>query len=331
MILAAALLACLSPSAVAYTTTFPVATFAPLGSQIAGKDGWTISDPGADSSPVFPLSYSTYLPDKVTLKNSVAAELGGYYDPPPAPSPTTVFLSHDAAGQLQNTSFSVDFAVQGSGEPYSGRDGFGFALRDAGDHNLLSVVLIPVTGGSGDAYQVAYAVGSAAAINAHDANSSLIYVHQSGLYTLSLNLTPNAANPAFSATITGTNSQTFTGTATGLGSAVVGRFGALWNVTDAVAGNNGLIFDNVAVVQGSAAPALPLILTLTLSGPTLRFSWPSQTGRIYQLRGSTSLATAPATWPLMQANLAATPPTNTLALAKPADPQRFYVIEEDSP
>ena len=94
MVLTGAIVAGLALSAAAFTTTFPVATFRPLGSQVAGMDGWTINDPGADSSPAFPLSYSNYLPDKVTYINSVAAELGGTYDPPLAASPgrATFFL-----------------------------------------------------------------------------------------------------------------------------------------------------------------------------------------------------------------------------------------------
>jgi len=251
-------LAAVAPfSASAFVTTFPAGTYAPLGSEIAGKDGWTISDPGADGpGSGYPLSYSNYLPDRITLVNSVAAELGGNYDPPLAASPTSVFLSHDAAGELQNTSFTLDFAIRGSGEAFPGRDGFGFALRDSSNGNLLSVLLVPEAGGTGDAYRVAYSVGGGAPVNAQDGSGNPMYVHAAGLYTMTLAFTPGGANPTFSGTITGTNTQTFTGTATGLGTAAVDRFGALWNVSNPVAGDNGIIFDNLSVVPESSTALL---------------------------------------------------------------------------
>ena len=234
-------------TASAFVTTFPAGTYGPLGTEVAGKEGWTISDPGPDGH-ASPLSFSN------NLNGSVAAELGGAYDPPLATPPTSVFLSHDTAGEFQYTSFNLEFAIAGSSELYPTRDGFGFGMRDSSNGNLLSVVLVPDTG---DAYRVAYTVGNGPIVYAQDGLGSPMYIHQNGLYSLSLNITPGGANPTFSATVTGTNAQTFTGIATGLGSSTVDRFGALWNVAaSTTAGDNGIIFDNLSVVPESSTALL---------------------------------------------------------------------------
>lgn len=258
-------------SASAFVTTFPLGTFAPVGTEIAGKDGWSISDPGFDglwsqvpdgSGSAFPLSFSN------TLNSSVCAELGGFKDAPLAASPTSVFLSHDAAGELRYTSFSIGaFAIAGSTEVYPNRDGFGFALRDSGDNNLISVLLVPVTGGAGDAYRVAYTVGAGPVVNAADSNGDPMYIYQNGLYSMSMTITPAGINPTFSATISGSSSQTFTGIATGLGSASVSRFGALWNVDPpigSVPGDNGILFDNLSVIPESSTALLAGLASLGL-------------------------------------------------------------------
>jgi len=318
-----------SHSAWAYDTNFPDAIF-PLGSQIAGNDGWTISDPGFSGNlvnTVPSLSFANANFNDVSTTNN-AAELGGFYDVPLASSPTTVVLSHATPNQLQHAAFKVDFLIQPSSVDFPGRDGFGFSFRDASNSNLIRISLTPVTGGAGDAYQVSYTVGASDPVIPTNVLSELIYAHDSTVHTLTVAFTPNGANPTLSVKLVSydidgviSKTDTFTGSASGLGSANVARFGAEWNATDV--GDNGLVFDNLQVVQ-------PVQLAVTSSGSNLNFSWPSRAGKIYTLRTSTGLATAPATWDVVSGsdNIAAAPPLNTQSLVRPADTKRFYVIEE---
>lgn len=259
--LVALLVAALPSSASAFVTSFPEATFAPagdIGAQIAGKDGWSIDDPYFDVNDNRGLSYSNI------LNTSLAAQLGGaFYVADPGAS---IFLSHAAPGELQYTSLSVAFAIQSSNFVNPGRDAFGFSFRDGGGDNLLTISLVPVASTNNDAYQVRYTVGANPTVNALDGNSDPMFIYHNGLYSLNLGFTPNGANPTFSATITGSNAQTFTGTATGLGASSVDRFGVEWNL-DGDGANNGLIFDDLSVVP---EPSSSLLLCLAGLGLACR-------------------------------------------------------------
>jgi hypothetical protein len=242
----------------AFVTTFPVGTYTPLGSEVAGKEDWTISDPGSDlNSDTNPDGFLSFV---TSLAGSRAAAIGGVYNIPEATLPTTVFLSHGAPAPLQYTSFSTDFAIASSDEEFPGRDGFGFSFRDVGNNNLLTISLVPVASVDNDAYQVRYTIGANAQQNAMDVNDDPMFIYHNGLYSLDLLFTPNGANPTFSATITGTNSQTFSDVATGLGSSNISRFGAEWNVLPGQAGTNHLVFDNVSLIP---EPSSALLIALT--------------------------------------------------------------------
>ena len=193
------------------------------------------------------LSYSN------VLSEDIAAEIGGYYDRPGSGS--TISLYHAAPGELQYLSFTVDFGMQKSVYPLAGkRDGFGFSFHDDNDANLLTISLVPAVSTLNNSFQVCYTVGAEPMAQAKDANGDNMFVYYSGLYQLKLDFTPNGANPLFSGTVTGSNTQTFTGTATGLGSKHLLNFGAEWNVTDV--GNNGMIFDNLSVVPEPSSALL---------------------------------------------------------------------------
>jgi len=60
----------------------------------------------------------------------------------------------------------------------------------------------------------------------------------------------------------------------------------------------------------------------------LNINWNSRSGKRYNLRSSTDLSTAPSTWPVVAGAIVPTPPTNSLSIPRPADPKRFYVVEE---
>lgn len=251
-------------SASAFVTSFPLSVFAPLeqiddppapmtndvGAQIAGKDGWTINDPDYNVTDTRGLSYSNF------LNSSLGAQVGGYYAVPVANS--SIYLSHAATVGLQSSSFDVDFAIQASNEANPGRDAFGFSFRGASNENLLTISFVPYTSPTyplDDAYQVRYTVGALGTVNAQDGNGDPMFMFHNGFYSLELDFTPNGANPTFSATLTGSNPQTFSGTATGLGASSIARVGAEWNLVGD-GGNNGLIFDNISLVPEPSSSLL---------------------------------------------------------------------------
>ncbi|MCH7228907.1 sialate O-acetylesterase [Haloferula sp. A504] len=91
-------------------------------------------------------------------------------------------------------------------------------------------------------------------------------------------------------------------------------------------------------VAGGAAVTPELRLTITSSGAGFDFSWPSQSGKLYDLVSSTNLSTAPTTWAVYDdgaetyGDLSATLPTNTLTDVAGDGPRRFFsIIEKDSP
>ena len=245
----------IAPSASAFVATFPAETFAPggdLGAQIAGKDGWNLDgDPLYNPADSRGLSYSNLMPD------SVGAQLGGNYDVPPANG--EVYLWHLAPQTLQDASFSVMFVIQASNELNLGRDEFGFSFRDAANSNIFTILLVPVSGGTGDAYQVRYTVGAQTTVDALDVNNDPLFIFENSPYSLGFNFTPNGANPNFTAMV---DTTSFSGTATGLGAVMIDRLGMEWNLVGDGA-NNGLLVDNITLVP---EPSAVLLVTLTALG-----------------------------------------------------------------
>lgn len=89
------------------------------------------------------------------------------------------------------------------------------------------------------------------------------------------------------------------------------------------------LFINKGLFTMAAGPRI--FFDVARSGDDLVLTWSSQGGKLYNLRSETDLSVAPpAEWPIFdgQADLEATPPENTLTIAGPADPERFFVIEE---
>ena len=252
-----AALAALSPASVsAVVYSFPFSVFQPVGTQVGGKDGWTV------------IGDSTYTPTDAnglsltsTLNGSTCAALGGYYYAA-NPAETPIYLTHSASTWLESTSFAVTFAIQGAveGDERPGRDGFGFTLQNDNRDNLLTISLAPAASPS-LRYQVLYTVGAGSPQAAKNGADDM-YIDVNGLYSLDLKFTENGANPTFSATVTGSDVQTFNGTATGLGSELVGNMGALWNVIDN--GNNIILFDNIAIVPEPSTSLLAGLATIGL-------------------------------------------------------------------
>ena len=76
-----------------------------------------------------------------------------------------------------------------------------------------------------------------------------------------------------------------------------------------------------------------LELKVVANEDELLLTWGSKPGKRYNLRSSTDLTGAPATWPVFDGfgNLEATPDRNTLTLARPEEAERYFVIEEFQP
>lgn len=101
---------------------------------------------------------------------------------------------------------------------------------------------------------------------------------------------------------------------------------------------NRVIFDDVSIEGLSAppAPTIPFVITPTEGSPgNYDFEWDSQEGKLYDLVSSPDLSTARDTWPVWdgRADLAATPPANTLAdIPGGGDTHRFFaLLEKDVP
>lgn len=73
-------------------------------------------------------------------------------------------------------------------------------------------------------------------------------------------------------------------------------------------------------------------LSVSGDGANLTFEWESQSGMFYQLRSSTDLAADFSTWELVEVDgsteIDSTPPANSLTIPRPAEPVRFYRVEE---
>ncbi|MGJ8642397.1 MAG: beta strand repeat-containing protein [Luteolibacter sp.] len=84
------------------------------------------------------------------------------------------------------------------------------------------------------------------------------------------------------------------------------------------------------IIGNTGLPTAPLLLNIAANGANLDFDWNSIPGVSYNLRGSSSLDTAPSTWTIVtgQDDILATPPTNTLSIPRPVDDKFFYVLEE---
>jgi len=69
-------------------------------------------------------------------------------------------------------------------------------------------------------------------------------------------------------------------------------------------------------------------LTIARNSPNLNFAWNSRNLMNYKLKSSTDLSTPVASWPVVQSNIVGAPPINALSITQPADPRRFYLVEE---
>lgn len=81
---------------------------------------------------------------------------------------------------------------------------------------------------------------------------------------------------------------------------------------------------------GTGTPVAPLVLTISqVADPGTGFdlSWPSRDGRLYRIRSSATLDSAPITWDVVQEDIPSDGETTSLTLT-PGETKLFYVVEE---
>ena len=103
------------------TTVYP-------GPEVAGSDGWTISD-ATDG-----LSFLT------DVGGANWGSLGGYYNVPGAPG--EVSLSHSVGAPAKTSSLLTKFFIQSSTDDFPGRDAFGFRFG-GGTSGLFEFQFVP--------------------------------------------------------------------------------------------------------------------------------------------------------------------------------------------
>ncbi|MDG2126330.1 MAG: hypothetical protein P8J87_21690, partial [Verrucomicrobiales bacterium] len=83
---------------------------------------------------------------------------------------------------------------------------------------------------------------------------------------------------------------------------------------------------SIETLLNVSPPTFPL--TVTRDGDGIELAWPSKEGMLYNLRSSPDLTGEFSTWDLVEADIAATPDTNTKTISNPPGPALFYRVGE---
>jgi hypothetical protein len=256
LIASAVALSPLDGLAATFLETFPSPTFGASGSELADRGGWTIDKLGSAGNR---LSFMT------SMAGSKAGAIGGYYDIPvgsEGSSPVTAYLSHSVAIPLNNSSFSTQFAITQSSEDWPGRDGFGFSFRDASNVNLFrlsfvpTTVFVPLSATFEQLYQVSYQFGTGPVQTAKTSGNGNVYFYPDSMYSFSFLFAHSGLNPGFTARVTGTNTLSFSGVATGLGGSTISSLGAEYNTIPGNLGDNFMSFDNISLIPEPSSSLL---------------------------------------------------------------------------
>jgi hypothetical protein len=231
-------------NAALYTSSFSSPTFSGNG-EIAGNDGWVISDSIPNLSFV------------ANIGNGQALGLGGEVA---GPANSSVSLSHAYVEDVGRITATFDFAIFDSTADYKNRDTFGFSINGASG-SLFAVSFVPVVSAPTDPELDTDAKWSAFYSVNGGANQTLsLQVQEQIKYGFSLALGGTGANATYNITIGGLNR---TGTATGLNPTTDSTaFAFNWTTTlgAASAGDNFIGADSLTVVP---EPSSTLLLALT--------------------------------------------------------------------
>jgi hypothetical protein len=212
---------------------------------VAGQNGWSINDSTAD------LSFF------VTYNFTDAAAVGGYYDAPALPD---VRLSHGVSLPLVQTSLGADFAIVPSTLSFPGRDTFGWSFYNGSGSNLLTIMLEPDTSNP-------VLLNATWSTGAGGMSSTGLGVEYNGPYSFHVEFSnAGGGNAAFTATLVGANSVSWSGTLPGMANETLASFGENWRKGTGAAGDNYMLMDNVFVVP---EPSSIFILAGSVAVPLL--------------------------------------------------------------
>jgi hypothetical protein len=169
-----------------------------------------------------------------------------------------VDLTHQVSIDLPTLAFAVDFAVIPS-DLMPGQDSFGFSISTGSLSEPLIRIAFEPPGGNGD-LEIAW-YDNLGTRNLITPDSQDIFYN--GTYKLNLDFAPSGADAAFTGSISGTNSASFSGVLIGHAGTTVESIGADFDVIDNA--DNYMVFDNfVAVPEPQSAAMLILSFSLCL-------------------------------------------------------------------
>jgi hypothetical protein len=191
---------------------------------VAGQEEWVIDDP------------TPHLSFFVDLNRNRAAALGGYYD---APLGLRTRLSHPVRVPLAGASFAVNMVMIESTETFPGRDSVAWCLVDPSGTELFTMGFEPAPGNP-NLLNVTWSAG-----NQTPAVTGWALFYNAP-YTIDLQFAEAVSGGVpFTATVTGSDSFTFSGILPGLAGATWDSISADFIVKGIVAGDNFMVFDDL--------------------------------------------------------------------------------------
>ncbi len=294
------------------------------GIEVAGQNGWNISDP------------TPYLSYFVRLNGSNAAALGGYYDSPMGQSAR---LFHHVGIPFSGASFFCLAAVIPSTQEYPGRDTFGWTLVDVNGDSLFSLHLVPAANNR-ERLNIKWSSGTGPLI---PTDGAITYLAP---FTFELKFTPTGSNDLrFSLGVKGSSGVSFNGLLPGAAGKTLDTVGVDYIAGGPLFGDNFMVFDNLTVMpmpvtdadgdgfsvemeewfgtSDSDVRSSPKVEFSMVSGQaSLRF--PSVPGRAYLVESSENFSV----WSAVSVTATKTTTTWLEPPPSPAQARRFFRISK---
>ena len=214
--------------------------------ELAGQQGWTIN------SSIPNISHFA------SVNASTAGLLGGTFA---GPEIANIALNHAYSASAGGTSFDVDFRINPSTPSFPQRDSFGWSFKASGPGDLFRVAFEPGVPGQ---LQVLWYDNVNVGHTLPPAGQDIFY--GGAPYHLNVGFTDAGADLNFTATITGSNAVSWSGTLAGAGGANLTSFAAVWNLNGPIvdAGDNFMTFDGLTIVPEPSASLLSVALATGL-------------------------------------------------------------------